>query len=38
LDGQQIYANGMNVVFDSGATYTYVPAQIYNPLVAKVKF
>jgi hypothetical protein len=38
LDGQQIYANGMNVVFDSGATYTYVPTQIYTPLVAKVKF
>ncbi|KAK1600969.1 hypothetical protein QYE76_017411 [Lolium multiflorum] len=37
LDGQQIYANGMNVVFDSGATYTYVPTQIYKPLVAKLK-
>ncbi|KAM0821519.1 hypothetical protein ACQ4PT_072145 [Festuca glaucescens] len=37
LDGQQIYANGMNVVFDSGATYTYVPTQIYDPLVEKLK-
>uniref|UniRef100_A0ACD6A5S6 Uncharacterized protein n=1 Tax=Avena sativa TaxID=4498 RepID=A0ACD6A5S6_AVESA len=36
LDGQQIYANGMSAVFDSGATYTYMPSRIYNPLVAKV--
>uniref|UniRef100_A0ACD5W6N3 Uncharacterized protein n=1 Tax=Avena sativa TaxID=4498 RepID=A0ACD5W6N3_AVESA len=36
LDGQQIYANGMSAVFDSGATYTYMPSQIYNPLLAKV--
>ncbi|CAM0952150.1 unnamed protein product [Alopecurus aequalis] len=37
LDGQQVYANGMDVVFDSGATYTYVPVRIYEPLVAKVR-
>lgn len=37
LGGQQIYANGMDAVFDSGATYTFMPARIYNPLVAKVE-
>ncbi|KAM3311645.1 hypothetical protein ACQJBY_031960 [Aegilops geniculata] len=37
LNGQQIYKHGVNAVFDSGSTYTYIPARIYNPFVRKVQ-
>ncbi|XP_037427803.1 aspartic proteinase Asp1-like [Triticum dicoccoides] len=39
LDGQPepIYKHGVNAVFDSGSTYTYIPARIYNPFVHTVR-
>lgn len=38
IDKQPIRGNPtFEAVFDSGSTYTYVPAQIYNELVSKIR-
>lgn len=37
IEGKHIGTDKLEVVFDSGATYTYVPDQTYNLLVAEVK-
>ncbi|KAM3206485.1 hypothetical protein ACQJBY_061919 [Aegilops geniculata] len=37
IEGKHIGTDKLEVVFDSGATYTYVPDQTYNRLLAEVK-